>query len=204
MTDTAAVQPAVLDVDGGIARLMGNSGIYFKALKRFAAHIEAARTVAAQLAAGDHAGAYLAIHTLKGAAGLLGAGEVEAIACQVEIALSRGHAVQVLLDDLAGALGRVQTRTDAALAMPMPENTSAPAATATPAVIRNVPALLDRIGALLDEGNGTAIDMLEKYGAVLEKALGAATCETIMAAARDCDFDCALAALQSARSTALR
>jgi HPt (histidine-containing phosphotransfer) domain-containing protein len=120
MTHGEPANPAVLDVEGGIARLMGNSAIYFKALKRFTAHIEAARAVAAQLAAGDHAGASLTIHTLKGAAALLGAGEVEAIAFEVEAALSRGRTVQALLDNLARALQRVQARNDAVLAMPRP------------------------------------------------------------------------------------
>jgi chemotaxis protein histidine kinase CheA len=150
--------------------------------------------------------AYLTMHTLKGAAGLLGAGEVQAMACQVEAALSSGRAVHPLLNDLDSALQRLQGCIDAALAMPVPENTTAPAAAAIPpaTAIRNVPALLDQVGLLLGESNGAAIDMLEKYAAVLEKALGAAAWETIMAAAQDCDFACALAALQGARSTALR
>jgi HPt (histidine-containing phosphotransfer) domain-containing protein len=160
MTGKAAAKPAVLDVDDGIARLMGNSGIYFKALKRFTAHIEAARAVAAQLADGDHARAYLTMHTLKGAAGLLGAGEVQAMACQVEAALSSGRAVHPLLNDLDSALQRLQGCIDAALAMPVPENTTAPAAAAIPpaTAIRNVPALLDQVGLLLGESNGAAID----------------------------------------------
>jgi len=203
MTGKAVTQPAVLDVDSGIERLMGNSSIYSKALKRFAAHIAAARTVATQLAAGNDAGASLTIHTLKGAAGLLGADEVAAVAFEVETALSRGSPVQPLLDDLEGALQRLQACIDAALAAPMPQHTGAPAATAMPAAIRNVSALLDRVGVLLDEGNSAAIDMLEKYAAVLEKALGAAAWETITTAARNCDFECALAALQGARSTTL-
>ncbi|GGX75285.1 phosphotransfer domain-containing protein [Massilia dura] len=206
MTDGAATEPAVLDVDGGIARLMGNSGIYFKALKRFSAQFQAPRTVAAQLAAGDEAGAYLAIHTLKGAAGLLGAGEVAAIASEVETALSRGDPVQALLDDLEGALQRVQARIDAAMPVPVPENTgvSSTAAAAMPAAIRNIPELLDQVCTLLDEGNATAIDMLEKYATVLEKALGAAAWQAIMAAARDYDFEPALTALQRARLTTSR
>lgn len=204
MTDNTTAQPAVLDVDGGIARLMGNSGIYFKALRRFAAHIDAARAVAAQLAGGDHAEACRAIHTLKGAAGLLGAGEVEAIATRLESALSRGSPVQALLDDLEGALGRLQERIDAALAGPVPDTAGALVPATMPVAIRNVPALLDQLGELLGEGNSKAIDMLEKYAAVLEKALGAAAWEAIIVAARNCHFESALAALQGARPGPLR
>lgn len=204
MPGKAPAQPAVLDVEGGIARLMGNGGIYFKALKRFAAHIDAARAVAGQLAAGDGAGACRAIHTLKGAAGLLGAGEVEAIAARLETALARGSPVRAMLDDLDGALKRLQARIDAALQAPMPEHATAPAMATMPVAIRNVPALLDQVGELLGEGSDKAVDMLEKYAAVLEMALGTAAWKAIIAAARNCNFDSALATLQGARSSALR
>jgi two-component system sensor histidine kinase/response regulator len=189
----------VLDVEGGFARLLGKCAIYYSALKLFATHIQAARAVAAQLAAGDHAGAYLAIHTLKGAAGLLGAGEVQAIATAVETALARGHAVDALLDDLAAALQRVQALIEVAA----PKDAAAPAAPVPAEAMRNVPALLDRLAAVLDEGDGTAIDMLDKYGLVLEKALGTAAWETVMAAARDYDFERAFVALRDARSAAM-
>lgn len=186
----------VLDIEGGIARLLGNSAIYFSALKRFTVHMAAARAMKAQLAAGDHAAACRNVHTLRGAAGLLGAGEVQAIAMEVEKALACGHTVHALLDDLEGALQRVQACID----VTVPKDAAIPVKPVPAAAMRDVPELLDRLGALLDEGNGMAIDILDKYGIVLEKALGAAAWQTILAAARDYDFDRAHTVLQGARS----
>ena len=190
----------VLDIEGGIARLLGNSAIYFSALKRFTVHIGAARAVKAQIAAGDHAAACRTVHTLRGAAGLLGAGEVQAIATEVEKALASSHTVHALLDDLEAALQRVQACID----VTVPKTAAIPVKPVPAAAMRDVPDLLDRLGALLDEGNGMAIDIVDKYGIVLEKALGAAAWQIILAAARDYDFDRAHAALQDARSLARR
>ncbi|WP_165497827.1 Hpt domain-containing protein [Pseudoduganella albidiflava] len=195
----AGMAVPVLDIERGIARLMGNSGIYFSALKRFATHMEAARAVAAQLAQGDHAGACRAIHTLRGAAGLLCAGEVHAVAGELETALAHGHAAHALLDELDVALRRVQ----ACIAVAVPKDSAAPAPPVPQATMRNVPELLDRLGVLLDEGNSAALDMLEKYGTVLEKVLDSAAWETIMAAAQEYDFERAFAALQAARSAGI-
>jgi len=190
MTNPAS---AVLDIEQGVARLMGNSRIYFNALKRFASQADAARGVAAQLAAGDHAGAHLTVHTLKGSAGLLGAGEVLALATQVEAALARGDAVRGLLDELGLALQRVQARIDAVA------RDAAVAAPAAPEPV-DTSALLDRLAALFDEGNGAAVDLLEKWGTVLEKELGAQAWKPVAVAAYDYDFERALAALELARN----
>lgn len=189
----------VLDVESGIARLMGNSGIYFSALKRFGTHIGAARAIGSQLAAGDRAGACRTLHTLRGAAGLLCAGEVHAIASELESALAQGHAADGLLDELEAALQRVQ----ACIAVTVPKDIGVPASPMPRETIRNVPELLDRLGTLLAEENGAAFDMLEKYGMVLEKALDATAWKTIVAAAQDKDFERAFAALRGARSATM-
>lgn len=190
MTNPAS---AILDIEQGVARLMGNSRIYFNALKRFAAQADAAQGVAAQLAAGDHAGAHRTVHTLKGSAGLLGAGEVQALATQVETALSQGDTVNGLLDELGRALQRVQARIDAVV-----RDVPAPAVAVPEPVDTDV--LLDRLAALFDEGNGAAVDLLEKWGTVLEEELGAAAWKPVAAAAYDYDFERALAALELART----
>lgn len=189
----------VLDIERGIARLMGNSAIYFSALKRFATHIDAARAVRAQLAAGDHAGAGRTLHTLKGAAGLLCANEVQAIAGELETVLEHGHAAHEVLEKLDVALQRLQ----ASIAAAVPMDTVAPLSLVPRPTMRNVPELLDRLGELLDDGNSAAFDMLDKYGVVLEKALDTAAWRTIMAAAREDDFERAFIALQVARTAAM-
>ncbi|QGZ40132.1 Hpt domain-containing protein [Pseudoduganella flava] len=186
---------AVLDIEQGIARLMGNSRIYFNALKRFGIQIAAAHGIAEQLAAGDHAGAQRTIHTLKGTAGLLGAGEVQALAIKVEAALTGGDTAPALLDELAAALDRVQARIDTAVAESAPPPQQREAMTPP----EDINELLDRLAALFDEGNGAAIDLLEQWESVLEEAVGQAAWQAVARAAYDYDFESALAALESAR-----
>ncbi|WP_338768130.1 Hpt domain-containing protein [Massilia sp. METH4] len=185
----------MLDVEQGIARLMGNQEVYFKALKRFAAYAGAARAITAQLAAGDLAAASLTAHTLKGAASLLCALEVHAIAMEVEAALAQGRTPLPMMDDLEAALQRVRERIDVTL----PTERAAPATFVPPQPIGNMRELFDRLHALLDEGNAMAIDMLDQYETVLEKALGSAAWRLVAAAAREEDFERALAALRVAR-----
>ena len=183
---------AVLDIEGGIARLLGNSRIYYNALRRFVVYMDAARGVEALLAAGDREGAHRTVHTLKGAAGLLGAGEVQDASIKVEAALAQGDSVDTLLVELAGALARVQVRIDAAIGELAPE---APQRTGN----ADVPALLERLDALFDEGNGAAIDLIETWNDALRDALGAAAWDAVTAAAYDYDFDGALAALRAVK-----
>jgi HPt (histidine-containing phosphotransfer) domain-containing protein len=192
-SDHAPQPQAVLDVEQGLARLMGNSRIYFNALRRFATHMDAADGVAAQLASGDHAGASRAMHTLKGAAGLLGAGEVQALAGALESSISRGDTVEALLARLADALQRVQRHID--VAMRDHAETSAPRRADTPDLL----ALLDRLAVLLDEGNGAAIELLEEWEVVLREELGAAAWLAVSSAAHAYDFERAGIALQQAR-----
>ncbi|WP_145653226.1 Hpt domain-containing protein [Pseudoduganella lurida] len=192
-SDHAPQPQAVLDIEQGLARLMGNSRIYFNALRRFATHMDAAEGVAAQLASGDHAGASRAMHTLKGAAGLLGAGEVQALAGALESSIARGDKVDTLLGTLADALQRVQLHIDAAMRDHV--ETSATRTQVAP----DLPALLDRLAVLLDEGNGAAIELLEEWEAVLREGLGGAAWQAVSSAAHAYDFERAGVALQQAR-----
>jgi HPt (histidine-containing phosphotransfer) domain-containing protein len=198
--DNAAITPAVLDVEQGVERLMGNSRIYFNALKRFGSHIDAANGVAAQLAAGDHAGAHRTVHTLKGAAGLLGAGEVAALAVEVESAMVRGDTVNDLLSGLESALQRVQAKIEQVVREQAARDGES---VAEPADVlpTNVDSarLLDELATLFDEGDGAAIDLLEQWEKVLEQAVGAGAWKAVAKAAHDYDFEAALLALNAAR-----
>lgn len=197
------VRPAVLDVEQGIARLMGKQRAYFSILKRFAAYAGAARTIAAQLESGDHHGASRTVHTLKGAAGLMCAGEVQAIVVQLEAALAAQRVDRALVDDLQLALERVQARI--ATIMAQDAFPAAPAdRPASPPTHGNAEQLLDCLAMLLDEGNGNAVDHADRYGPVLEETLGAAAWQAVAAAVADYDFERALAALRSSRPPAMR
>jgi HPt (histidine-containing phosphotransfer) domain-containing protein len=199
MTMEQARQLPVLDVEQGVARLMGNRRGYFNALKRLAAHGNAARIATTQFTEGDHAGACRTIHSLKGAAGLLCASEVHAIALEVEAALAHGAVEPALMGELEAALQRALACIDAILA----NEAVAPPPVAPPHA-GDTRELLDRLDTLLDEGNGSAIDHVDRYGQVLAETLGAAAWRTVAAAVGDYDFERALAALRSARPAAMR
>lgn len=182
-----------LDVEQGLGRLMGNRRIYFKALQRFGTYRAAAQQAATLLAGGDEVAAHRMVHTLKGAAGLLGALEVQALAGQVEAAMRAHAAVGPLLDDLQSALARVDGKIESLLADYRVE---------APAVVEPSPGpavLLDRLEAMLENGDGAAADLAERWEAELRNAVGAAPWQAVAAAMEDYDFERALALLQSAR-----
>lgn len=185
--------PPVLDVEQGLDRLMGNRRIYFLALQRFGIYRAAASQAAALLANGDHDAASRTLHTLKGAAGLLGAVEVHALAGQAEAVLRGRGTIGTLLDDLQAALQRVDARIDSVLADHRAESVTAGEPSPGAAV------LLERLARLLDEGDGAATDLVARWEKEFEEAVGAATWRTIVAAMDDYDFERALAALQAAR-----
>ncbi|HEY7065905.1 MAG TPA: response regulator [Chloroflexota bacterium] len=145
--------PAVdgLDTADGLLRLGGNRGLYLKLLRQFAAAQAAAPAeLAALLAAGDLATAERQAHTIKGVAGNLGAGAVQAAAGALERALNtaapaaeveaaRGELAERLTALLAGlrtALGMAPAPTAVLGAEPAsvatPTNGAIPAGEAAP------------------------------------------------------------------------
>jgi two-component system sensor histidine kinase/response regulator len=97
-----------IDVRGGMARTMGNRALYLQLLARFR---EDQRTAIGRLrqalAAGDTVLAARQAHTLRGAAGLVGAGALQALAAELEAGIrggAKGAALQRLVDQLDGAL----------------------------------------------------------------------------------------------------
>ncbi len=182
-----------LDVEQGLGRLMDNRRIYFKALQRFGTYRAAAQQAATLLAGGDAVAAHRLMHTLKGAAGLLGALEVHALAGQVEAVLREQGEAGPLFDELQRALQRVDARIENVLADYRIESPAADEPSPGPAV------LLGRLEALLENGDGAAADLVERWGSELENAVGAAPWQAAAAAMDDYDFERALALLRAAR-----
>jgi HPt (histidine-containing phosphotransfer) domain-containing protein len=181
-----------LDTAAGMERLMGDRRIYLQILKRFRHdYASAVQDALIQLEGGDVERARRTIHTLKGAAGLIGGQEVYALSQEAEAAIGRGegaalrrldHAVIRLLAMIDGEL----------LESPVLPDTMPPPMPAPP----ELDALLRRLAQMLDEGNGEAIDVLEQHASVLAAALGVNVYETVSAAAHEFDFEGALAALK--------
>ncbi|WGG50756.1 Hpt domain-containing protein [Rugamonas sp. DEMB1] len=89
---TAAAADPVLDTADGLRRLMGARPLYHQLLRRFAGdYADTAARLRQSLDAGQTDAAGRLAHTLKGAAGLIGAGQVCALAAVIDTALRGGR-----------------------------------------------------------------------------------------------------------------
>jgi len=204
--DTPAVNHA-----GGIARLMGDGALFARVLARFRKEYrETASGIRSALAAGDTALALRLVHTLKGAAGMIEAVPLRQAAHALEQALGgdtgdtgdasgRADAWQCLAR-LEQALERVLLELDAAAAL-------AAANPAPAAPMRNAPPdaanlaahahahSAQRLAALLDEGNGEAVDLVREAEEALTAQLGEQRYRQLAETIEAFDFDGALALL---------
>lgn len=196
-----AIDPALPAVDhaGGIARLMGDAALFGRVLGRFRnEYRQAANGIREALEAGDLALAQRRAHTLKGAAGMIEAVPLRRQAQDLEQLLRAGgdpypglallHAeldrVLAELDALAGALPERRSL-GAGLRAGLPDALPAPA----PAAQEHA---LERLMALLDEGNGDAVDLVREDGAALTARLGPQAYLEVAEAVECFDFDGAL------------
>lgn len=177
--------PAV-DLEAGLARLMGNRQIHGRALARFAQdYRDAGAAIRAALDAGNLAGAQRLVHTLKGAAAMIEAGALHAGAVALEQALRRGETdVRALLLRTEAALAAVLRELDAMA--PAPADSPAPPAG---------PHTLARLRAMLDIGDGSALELVAAMRAELAAELGEREYEGLCAAVMMFDYEHALALL---------
>lgn len=176
--------PAI-DVEAGVERLMGNRQIYLRALARFLHdYRHAGGAIRAALDGGDLARAQHLAHTLKGAAGMIEAGALYASALALEGALRGGERhVEALFLHADEALSRVLRELDA-MALPA-EDLARPA---TPAA----PHPRARLRAMLDIGDGAAVEHVEAARAELRAELGEREYEAVRAAVTMFDYERAL------------
>ncbi|MCE3606948.1 Hpt domain-containing protein [Massilia sp. P8910] len=190
---------AVIDMADGIDRIMGNRELYARMLKRFRSdYAHGAVPIGQALAAGDAVLAQRLAHTLKGAAGMIGAHRLHQDASVLELAIRTDPpAQQAALNALMGAFDKVlhlldQVVTGSApdgFALDMPQRP-----------LMQDPVLLARLVELLIDADGAAVDLLDESGASLRVILGDARLARVTKAVNDFDFEGALSAL---RQTAL-
>ena len=184
---------------GGIARLMGDGALFARVLGRFRnEYRQTAAGIRSALATGDTPLALRLVHTLKGAAGMIEAVPLRQEAQVLEQILRGGDGdAWQRLARLEQALDRVLLELDVAAA-------GAPAAgvptTATPAGARQEAGkdAARRLAALLDEGNGEAVDLVREAAAALSAQLGEQRYRRLADAIEAFDFDGALALLEKA------
>jgi HPt (histidine-containing phosphotransfer) domain-containing protein len=176
----------VLDIEAGVERLMGNRAIYLRALARFRNdYRKAAPAIRSALDAGDGPRAGRLAHTLKGAAGMIEAPALHAAALALEHALrdDRGG-VDALLAQLDATLGGLLRELDA---MVLPGEAVAPSTPAPTAGDK-----LARLRAMLDIGDGAAVELVAAAHSELSAHLGERECEELSAAVADFDYERAL------------
>lgn len=183
----------VVDVADGIERVMGDRDLYARMLRRFRKdYNEGDRPIRAALDAGDRALAHRLSHTLKGAAGMIGARPLHQVACALETALRTGSGTEA---DCLDALTPVLSRVIAVLDQLLDDAPPVVAPASVPGVAMADPALLANLLDLLMNGDGAAIDLLDESEASLRMILGDAQFEEVAAAANEFDYERALGAL---------
>ena len=189
-TSASGTASALLDVRDGQDRVMGDRALYLQLLRRFRHDYRAsASTLRRSLDHGERDQARHLLHTVKGAAGMIGAHGLRDQAADLETALAETAPPFEQLDRFAATLDQLLAEIDGLLKQ-APEPEAAPAQASEPDA-----ALLQRLAYLLDMGDGAAIDVLEQSATLLAASLGLERFQQVTAAAHEFDFEAALAAL---------
>lgn len=195
-TDTPAGEQLleILDVNDGVERVMGDRDLYSRMLRRFRKdYIDGDRPIRAALATGEPGVAHRLAHTIKGAAGMIGARRLHQHAADLETALRTAAGSEMLhLEKLTPALADVLWVIDGIL----DDTPTAPPHSFSGCNPIADPALLTQLLDLLANGDGAAIDLLEEFEASLRAILGDARFDEVATAANEFDYEAALAALR--------
>ena len=184
--------PAI-DHANGVARLMGDAALFARVLARFRKEYRnAAAAIRDAVEAGDVQLAQRLAHTLKGAAGMIEALALQAQAQALEQALRQGGDPALPLARLERALDGVMRELDALEGAPP-----------GPAALQDAPPgeeggeAAAKLRALLEDGNGDAVDLVRQAAASLTRELGEDRYRRVAAAIEVFDFEGALARLSA-------
>ena len=189
-----AVTRDTIDVNDGIERVMGNRELYARMLRRFRSdYQQGALPIRSALSEHNLTLAHRLVHTLIGAAGMIGAHRLHTRASALEEAIrTEAPGLRETLASFTPELEKVLHLLDVLL------DGSPPAGMAVHLPARPLlgdAALLERLIELLSKGDGAAVDLLEESAASLKVILGEARLSQVTSAATQFDFDAALGAL---------
>jgi two-component system sensor histidine kinase/response regulator len=193
-----------LDTAQGLRRVAGNRSLYVSLLRQFQeSQADAAQKIGESLEAGERTVAERLAHTLKGVAGNLAAGPVQAAAGALEKAIRHGAEparVETLRTQLAEALARLFSKLGPVLSGEAPPAAAAAgplaAPPADPSVLRPVVA---RWARLLSECDAASLDGLEREGELLHALFGdASSLAAFTEQVRAYDFEGGLESLKRA------
>jgi len=192
LPDPDPSSPAI-DHANGVARLMGDAALFARVLARFRKEYRnAAAAIRDAVEAGDVQLAQRLAHTLKGAAGMIEALALQAQAQALEQALRQGGDPALPLARLERALDGVMRELDALEGAPP-----------GPAALQDAPPgeeggeAAAKLRALLEDGNGDAVDLVRQAAASLTRELGEDRYRRVAAAIEVFDFEGALARLSA-------
>lgn len=194
----------ILHVETGLQQLMGDRDLYLQILRRFRQRYPdsgcEARTA---LDGGDTTQGQRIVHTLKGAAGMIGAQQLYLLAAQLEpLCAAPVPAWSAPLAQLELALRSLIATIDQLLDGDPQHLLATQAAPDASSPLPETRMLLLHLARLLDEGDGAAIDVLEQSATVLAARLGVEVFQEVTEAAHQFDFLAALATLQAAMARA--
>jgi HPt (histidine-containing phosphotransfer) domain-containing protein len=191
MSDDSA-GPAI-DIAGAMERMMDSREMFVRTLDRFRGEYRGAVAgIRAALDAGDARRAQRLAHTLKGAAGMIEARGLYRCALGLERALGAPRPIDLpgLLDLTQAALAQVLRQADELLVRPDDFQANRPTASGAGALVR--------LRALLDVGNGAAVEAMQEAREPLAAAFGPAFADEVARAVHDFDFERALRLLDGA------
>jgi two-component system sensor histidine kinase/response regulator len=198
MTLTTPDGGHILQIETGLQQLMGDRALYLQILGRFRQRYpDSACQAHKALAAGEAAHAQRIVHTLKGAAGMIGAQQVYLLAAELEAVCAGPSSVySAPLAQLEKAMRKLIIEVDSVLDDDQQAMAAVAQVPASP--VPETHMLRQHLARLLEEGDGAAIDVLEQSATVLAASLGVAVFQEITEAAHQFDFEAALATLQAA------
>jgi HPt (histidine-containing phosphotransfer) domain-containing protein len=185
-----------VDTRSGLARVGGKVSVYRKILQQFAkSQADAPAGIFNALQKGDRVTAEREAHTLKGVAGNIGAGEVEAAAANLETAIKQGADTDALLTALEGILGELVDSLESLTSV-----SDATGEAFRKASVPDLLPLLDRLQALLEDSDSEAGDLVSEVVAQLAHTEFAQPIEAIGKQVDDFEFDHALERLNALRA----
>ncbi len=194
---------AGIDTATALKRMGGNRQRYEMLLRRFAeSQASTVSDIRAALAANDTAAAQRFAHSLKGAAGNLGATTLAESAGKVETSVNEKQSVEPALENLSQSLIKVVSAIRSALPSE-PASGNASVASADPITIAPQLAQLKK---LLENDDGEAADFILDARPQLSKVLTAAEIDTLLGHVGDFAYADALQSLSaiSARLSTIR
>src|SRR6476619_3744836 len=196
---TPAVADGPLDIDGidvkaALKRTGGNRKRYVALLRRFAQQqASTVDEIRKALSMGDAATAERAAHSLKGAAGTLGATTLSEIAAKAEAAIKTGQGIDTALTSLFAGLGAAVRAIRAALPEEIPTNGGGGASRDPATVVKH----LTQLTRLLETDDGEAADFMIDARSDLSGLLTPTEIETLSELVGDFNFEAALKCLSA-------